>query len=75
MKIAIDDLGHHVDHLIGLADITHQRVHRLGWSITLDPPTGEVTFTRGDRSWTTLPRGTPLRRLPPPDTPATPPTP
>jgi Domain of unknown function (DUF222) len=61
------DLGHHVDHLVGLADVSHQRVHRHGWSVTIDPPTGEVTFTRGDRSWTTLPRGTPLARLPLPD--------
>ena len=62
-----DDLGHHIDYLVGLADVSHQRVHRFGWRISLDPATGEVTFTRGERSWTTLPRGTPIRRLPPPD--------
>ncbi len=58
--------GHDLNHLVGLADVSHRRVHRHGWAISLDPPTGEVTFTRGERSWTTLPRGTRLRRPPPP---------
>ena len=60
-----DDAGHHVDLLIGLADTSHKRVHRCGWKITIDPASGEATFTRGERSWTTLPRGTRLRRPPP----------
>lgn len=57
--------GHHVDQIIGLADISHQRIHRHGWQVRLDPDTAEVTFTRGERAWTLLPRGTPLRRPPP----------
>ncbi len=57
--------GHHVDQLAGLAGPSHRRVHRCGWQITLDTGTGEMTFTRGDRSWTTLPHGTRLRRPPP----------
>ena len=57
--------GHHPDALLGLADISHQRVHRHDWAITLDAHTGEATFTRGERRWTTLPRRTRLRRPPP----------
>jgi hypothetical protein len=57
--------GHHPDALLGLADTSHQRVHRHGWYITLHPDTGEATFTRHERQWTTLPRRTRLRRLPP----------
>ena len=44
--------GHHVDHLVGLATTSHQRVHRHGWHIQIDPATAEITFTRGDRTWT-----------------------
>jgi hypothetical protein len=58
--------GHHPDALLGLADVSHQRVHRHGWHITLHPDTGEATFTRAERQWTTLPRRTRLRRIPPP---------
>ena len=56
-----DQKGHHVDHLVGLSDASHKRIHGHGWKISVDPPTGEVTFTRGERTWTTLPRGTRLR--------------
>jgi hypothetical protein len=62
------DSGHDLNAIVGLSQRSHRRVHRLGWKITLDPPTGEITFTRGDRAWTTLPRGTRLRQPPPPDT-------
>ena len=58
--------GHHPDHLAGLSDRSHDLVHKHGWKLTLDPATGAITFTRGERSWTTLPRGTRLRRPPPP---------
>ena len=54
--------GHHVDHVVGLAEASHRTVHRNSWKVTLDPATGEVTFTREGRSWTTVPRGTRLRR-------------
>jgi hypothetical protein len=57
--------GHHPDALLGLADVSHQRVHRNDWAITLHPRTGEATFTRAGRQWTTLPRHTRLRRPPP----------
>lgn len=56
--------GHHPDALVGLADVSHQRVHRHGWAVTVDPATGEVTFTRGERRWVTIPRRTRLRRPP-----------
>ena len=61
------DGGHDLNAIVGLSNTSHRRVHRNKWKITIDPPTGEVTFTRGDRSWTTLPPGTRLRRPPPPD--------
>jgi hypothetical protein len=61
------DGGHNLNAIVGLSHRSHRRVHRHGWKISLDPPTGEVTFTRGERSWTTLPRGTRLRRPPPLD--------
>ena len=62
--------GHHPDHLAGLSNPSHKRVHRCEWRLTLDPATGGITFTRGERSWTTLPAGTRLRRPPPRDPPA-----
>lgn len=55
--------GHAVDALVGLTAESHRRVHRAGWTIKIDGR--EVTFTRAERSWTTLPRGTRLRRPPP----------
>jgi hypothetical protein len=61
------DGGHDLNAIVGLSHRSHRRVHRHGWKISLDPPTGEITFTRGERSWTTLPRGLRLRRPPPPD--------
>lgn len=59
--------GHNVDHLLGLSDPSHRRVHRCGWHVTtIEATTAEVTFTRGERRWVTLPRGTRLRRPQPP---------
>ncbi|MDX1621014.1 MAG: hypothetical protein R3320_08490, partial [Nitriliruptorales bacterium] len=40
-------------------------IHQRGWKQSLDPDTGAVTWTRDGRTFTTLPRGTPLE--PPPD--------
>lgn len=60
-----DGRGHHPESLIGLSAQSHRRVHRHGWAITINPDNAEVTFTRGERSWTTLPAGTRLRRPPP----------
>ena len=60
------DRGHHVDFLGGFSDQSHQRIHRCGWHVRLDPASGAMTFTRGERQWTTLPRRSRLRRLPPP---------
>lgn len=67
-----DGAGHHVDMLIGFAERSHTRVHRHGWKVSLDPKTGEATFTRGERTWITLPRGTRLRRPSPPADPIEP---
>ena len=61
-----DGRGHHVDHLLGLSGASHRRVHRHGWQIAIHPGNAAVTFTRNERSWTTLPRGTRLRRPSPP---------
>jgi hypothetical protein len=61
-----DGQGHDVDALVGLSGKSHRRVHRCQWQVTVGPGR-EVTFTRGDRSWTTLPRGTRLRHPPPHD--------
>ena len=59
------DTGHSVDHLVGLQTKSHRRVHRHGWRADINPDTAAVTWTRRDRTWTTLPRGTRLRRPPP----------
>lgn len=56
--------GHHPDFLLGTSEPTHRRIHRFDWAVSIDPPTGEVTFTRAERRWTTVPRGTRLRRPP-----------
>ena len=61
-----DGEGHHVDHLLGLSGRSHRKVHRNGWHVTVDPGTAEVTFSRGERTWITLPRGSRLRRPQPP---------
>ena len=57
--------GHHADFLLGTSEPSHRRIHRRGWGVSIDPPTGEVTFVRGERRWITVPRGTRLRRSPP----------
>ena len=61
-----DGKGHHIDHLLGLSGPSHRRVHRNGWHVAINPHTAHVTFTRNERTWTTLPRGTRLRRPQPP---------
>lgn len=57
--------GHHPDRLITLGAWPHLRgIHRHGWTPT--PRTGSaITWRRGTRTFTTLPRGTPLRRIAP----------
>ncbi|MDP8928786.1 MAG: hypothetical protein M3O70_09470, partial [Actinomycetota bacterium] len=50
----------------------HLLVHRRRWKLHLDPDTGELTITRNGRTWHSLPRGTPLRRPPPPSDPPAP---
>lgn len=61
-----DGEGHHVDHLLGVSEPSHRRIHSCGWKVAIDPASAEVTFSRGDRTWVTLPRGTRLRRPQPP---------
>ena len=58
---------HHPDNLALLIRRWHRLVHRRKWKQRLDPKTGRYTITRNGRTWTSLPRGTPLRRPPPPD--------
>ena len=43
----------------------HRMIEHHGWQLTLHPATGQVTFTRDDRAWTTLPNGTGLPNPPP----------
>lgn len=59
--------GQDLNRIVGLSEVSHKIAHRHGWKLTLDPSTAEITFSRGERSWTTLPRGTRLRRPPPAD--------
>ncbi|MFN2556826.1 MAG: HNH endonuclease signature motif containing protein [Nitriliruptorales bacterium] len=61
-----DDGDHHPDQLTLLLRRWHKLVHDLNWKQRLDPQTGAFTITRNGRTWTSLPRGTPLRRSPPP---------
>jgi len=51
---------HDPDNLALLSRRHHTLVHDHGWTLTLDPPTGQVTATRHTRTWKSLPRGTPL---------------
>ncbi|HVM20593.1 MAG TPA: hypothetical protein VM307_11590 [Egibacteraceae bacterium] len=53
---------HHIDQLVTLSRRRHTLTHHHGWHLTIDPPTGTVTATRGKRTWRSLPRGTPLAR-------------
>ncbi len=57
---------HHPDKLTLLLRRWHRLVHDRDWKQHLDPQTGEFTIARKRRIWTSLPRGTPLRRPPPP---------
>lgn len=57
--------GHHVDHVALLSPASHRRVHRHGWRADLDPATATITWTHHERTWSTLPRGTRLRRAQP----------
>jgi hypothetical protein len=54
---------HDPDNQLCLGRRGHRAVHSHGWHVTLDPHTAKATFTRNGRTWTTLPRGTPLRRV------------
>ncbi|MDX1657769.1 MAG: DUF222 domain-containing protein [Nitriliruptorales bacterium] len=57
--------SHHPNNLITLGARSHlHHIHRRGWRPHLDPDTGEASFTRDQRTFRTLPRGTPLE---PPD--------
>jgi len=51
---------HHPDNLALLSRRHHTLVHTHGWTLTLDPPSGQITATRHTRTWPSLPRGTPL---------------
>jgi hypothetical protein len=55
---------HHPDNLAALSRRHHTITHRRGWTLTLEPATGEVAATRRHRRWRSLPRGTPLSRPP-----------
>ena len=53
---------HHVDDLVRLSRRFHTTGHDHGWTMKLDPADGMFTITRGNRTWRSLPRGTPLAR-------------
>lgn len=57
---------HHVDDLVRLSRRYHRTGHDHGWNMKLDPSSGMLTITRGNRTWRSLPRGTPLARRPGP---------
>ncbi len=51
---------HHPDNLVLLSRRHHTLTHHHGWTLTLEPDTGQITATRRTRTWRSLPRGTPL---------------
>ncbi len=51
---------HHPDNLALLSRRHHTLVHHHGWTLTLEPDSGQITATRGTHTWRSLPRGTPL---------------
>ncbi|HUH06184.1 MAG TPA: hypothetical protein VML96_00115, partial [Egibacteraceae bacterium] len=38
----------------------HTTVHKHGWTVALNPDSGQITIRRGHRAWTSMPNGTPL---------------
>ena len=55
-----DGGDHHPDNLALLSRRHHTLVHQHGWTLELEPDSGQITATRRGRTWRTLPRGTPL---------------
>jgi hypothetical protein len=51
---------HHPSNLVAICRRHHTQAHRRGWRLRLDPASGEVTASRGRRTWRSLPHGTPL---------------
>lgn len=61
-----DGGGHDPDGLIALSREPHRIRGHHGWEVTVAHDTGIVTFTRGHRTWRSIPWGTPLSRPSPP---------
>ncbi|HUH08403.1 MAG TPA: hypothetical protein VML96_11460 [Egibacteraceae bacterium] len=60
---------HHPDKLAAVSRRFHTLAHDRGWTLILDPDTGQITARRGTRAWMSMPKGTPLAwpdGLPPP---------
>ena len=57
---------HDPDNLVCLSRRWHTTAHQRGWTLTLDPATGQLTTQRGGRSYRSLPRGAPLPPAPDP---------
>ena len=53
---------HRPDHLMLLSRRVHTLRHRYRWQLSIDPATGELIAQRRDRTFRSLPRGTPLSR-------------
>ena len=45
-------------------DVHLNRIHKHGWKVSLDPPTGIITIRRKGRTWRSLPRTVGLARPP-----------
>ncbi len=51
---------HHPDNLALLSRRHHTLTHTHGWTLALEPDSGQITATRHTRTFRSLPRGTPL---------------
>ncbi|HUH07104.1 MAG TPA: HNH endonuclease signature motif containing protein, partial [Egibacteraceae bacterium] len=58
---------HSPDNLAALSRRFHTLVHERGWTLILHPDSGQITARRGERAWTSMPKGT---RLAQPEDPA-----
>lgn len=59
-----DGGDHHPANLAALSRRYHTLAHRHGWQLSLQPVSGQLHARRGNRTWRSLPRGTPLAPAP-----------
>lgn len=58
-----DGGDHDPDNLAAISRRYHTLIHRRGWTLVLDPPSGQITARRRGRRWRSLPRGTALAEV------------